>query len=352
MTASWKLFFAGALTVACLPGCAADASDENADDTGEELAVSTSLLDSCADPGAILADGIYYVTCTGGQFPIYASDSATSGFHKVGDIFSKNGIPAWSNGDHWAPEIHPVPGGYAAYFTATSKKTGKHAIGVAFSKTVTGPYVDRGSPLVENDGSSIDSTMFTDPATGKLYLIWKDERTRSVNGHDVQADVLRGQELAPNGLHLVGAPPPSADTRTIMSSSEPWEEGVVEGPTMVKRGSYYYLFYSGAYYCNDSYGIGVARADSPLGPFTKHKEPLPGANDGRILKSGDHWLGPGHNSVLRGSDGKWHTFFHAYRKGQGTPKCGQNLANDNNDRHLLSATIFFQGGWPHVATKL
>ncbi len=95
--------------------------------------------------------------------------------------------------------------------------------------------------------------------------------------------------------------------KTILSNTLSWEGALVEGQWMIQQGGYYYLFYSGNGYASTSYGVGVARATSPLGPFTK------GA---KILGSKGSWAGPatgqwsrglpapGSTSIMRGSQGR------------------------------------------------
>ena len=59
---------------------------------------------------------------------------------------------------------------------------------------------------------------------------------------------------------------------------------------MIKRGDYYYLFYSGGSFFDNTYAIGIARSLSLIGPYEKYPYP--------ILSSNDFWIGPGHCSVL------------------------------------------------------
>jgi beta-xylosidase len=331
-----------ALTVGCSGGDEDDDGDDGTGVASEELSTNASL-GTCADPGVLVDQGKYYVTCTGGGFPIYANDDAHSPFNKVGQVFTKDNTPKWATGDFWAPEIHHMGTGFVVYFSATNKANGKHAIGAAFSTSILGPYTDRGSPLVASTGSKIDVTVFTEGAAH--YLYWKAELTNESGG---QADIIRAQRLTADGLDLA----PGTEARTVLSSTEKWEAGVVEAPWVIRRGSWYYMFYAGAYYCNSSYGIGAARSKSPLGPFTKDKAPMKGPDDGKILGSGKRWVGPGHNAVVRGPDGILRTFFHAYKTSEGTPACGDNVPKDNNKRHLLAARVVFKDGWPQVQAGL
>ncbi len=231
-----------------------------------------------------------------------------------------------------------MKGGYVAYFSARSKATGKNVIGAAFAKNVTGPWVDSGKPLVSLDHSAIDVHLFTDPDSGRNFLFWKVELF--TNGKS--DDVIRGQEVGPDGVSFVGAAPPSGAATTVLRAGLGWEDGVVEAPYVIERGGFYYLFYSGSLYCNRQYAVGVARSKSPLGPYEKHGAP--------ILVSGTSWVGPGHNSVVH-AEGAWRIFFHAFHLTEGRPAC-RELPNDNDQRHLLSAQIGFADGWPKIGAKL
>ena len=75
-----------------------------------------------------------------------------------------------------------------------------------------------------------------------------------------------------------------------------------------------------------AYGIGVAVADHPFGPYEKRREPL--------LKSSREWWAPGHASVAEGADGRPQLFFHAFFPG----KCGYNAF-----RALLTVGLEFEG---------
>jgi arabinan endo-1,5-alpha-L-arabinosidase len=317
-----------------------DPDEEDADRIAESLTPTSSSYSHCADPGVLVHDGFYYVTCTGGGFPILRSKNPKGGFEKVGQIFAKDKGPKWADGDNWAPEIHRTPTGFVAYFTAKNRANGKLAIGAAFSADILGPYVDRGEPLVASTGSKIDSHVYTD-GDGDKVLYWKAELFDSKGR---QADVIRAQKLSHNGLNLIGD-----EAKTVLTATEGWEAGVVEAPYVMQRAGWYYMLYSGAYYCNASFGLGVARSRSPLGPFEKWN--APGSEDGRILKSGKHWSGPGHNAIVRGPDGILRTFFHGYLLSQGTPAC-RDTASDNNQRHLLTARVVFKDGWPRIAAAL
>jgi hypothetical protein len=76
-----------------------------------------------------------------------------------------------------------------------------------------------------------------------------------------------------------------------------------------------------------AYGIGVAVADHPLGPYKKQIDPL--------LQSTRSWWAPGHASVAPGLDEKPQLFFHAFFPGTG----GYNAF-----RALLTTPLSFAAG--------
>ena len=114
---------------------------------------------------------------------------------------------------------------------------------------------------------------------------------------------VRGQRLAADGRSLVG------EDRIVLTNDLDWEGHLIEGPFVTWQNGRYWLFYAGNDFSTPAYGVGVAVADHPLGPYTKQGEPL--------LKSTRQWTAPGHASVAPGPDGQPQLFFHAFHPGTG-----------------------------------
>lgn len=114
---------------------------------------------------------------------------------------------------------------------------------------------------------------------------------------------IRGQRLADDGRSLEG------EDTIVLCNDLDWEGHLIEGPFVTHQEGRYWLFYAGNDFSTPSYGIGVAVADHPLGPYTKQGEPL--------LRSTNEWTAPGHASVAPGLDGKPQLFFHAFHPGTG-----------------------------------
>ncbi|MEO7278274.1 MAG: glycoside hydrolase family 43 protein [Sphingomicrobium sp.] len=137
---------------------------------------------------------------------------------------------------------------------------------------------------------------------------------------------LRGQRLAADGRSLVG------ENRIVLTNDQEWEGHLIEGPFVTRQDKRYWLFYAGNDFSTPSYGIGVAVADHPLGPYVKQGQPL--------LGSTPEWTAPGHASVAPGVNGKPQLFFHAFHAGTG----GYNAF-----RALLTVGLKFDRGRVELA---
>ena len=114
---------------------------------------------------------------------------------------------------------------------------------------------------------------------------------------------IRAQRVADDGRSCFG------DDKIVLCNDLDWEGHLIEGPFVTRQQGRYWLFYAGNDFSTPAYGIGVAVADHPLGPYTKRGEPL--------LRSTREWLAPGHASVAPGLDGQPQLFFHAFHPGSG-----------------------------------
>ena len=83
-----------------------------------------------------------------------------------------------------------------------------------------------------------------------------------------------------------------------------WVDGgtLIEGPEVIKHGGFYYLFFAGGKYCQDSYGEGVARSSSLTGPYTKMQSPLLATTLVGSGIGGQKIVGPGHASFVQDAE--------------------------------------------------
>jgi beta-xylosidase len=299
------------------------------------------------DPFVLLHGGRFYAYSTneGANVPVatstdlvhwaFAADPASG---KRIDALPKLG--AWAKeGFTWAPEVLALGGKYLLYYTASDRRKDMQCIGVAVASQPLGPFVDNSpEPLVCQTaiGGSIDANPFRD-ADGKLYLYYKNDGNRIG-----QRTAIWGQPLAPDGLAVLGQPV------ELIHDDKPWEQRLVEAPTMVRSPAGYQLFFSAAFFgWNDDqrlspYGMGYATCSGPLGPCTKSPE-NPILHSYKDRQAGC-LSGPGHQSIFQVGARSFMSF-HAW---EATPGCRRG----DNRRFLYVAPIFWKDGKPQIAPSL
>jgi beta-xylosidase len=246
------------------------------------------------DPSIIRVGRDYWATATTSHwaplFPILHSRDLVN-WTVVGAAMQKR--PDWSDGNYWAPEIAYYSGRYYIYYTG-HKKGGSLCVAVMTATNPRGPYTDHG-PLVCQDAGSIDAMAVTDE-NGRRYLVWKEDG----NSRN-QPTPIWAQPLSSDGTRLVG------ERRELIRNTAAWESNLVEGPFILRRGGYFYMFYSGNACCGRgcNYAMGVARSRQLLGPWEKNP-----ANP--ILKGNDDWKCPGHGSIVVDARGRDFLLYHAY----------------------------------------
>ena len=206
-----------------------------------------------ADPNVVLFDDTFYIYPTTDGFDSWNATSFS--------VFSSTNLVKWTNrgvilniptdltwakGKGWAPGIARVGDTYYFYFSADTQ------IGVATAKSPTGPFKDAlGRPLMttaQYSPQSIDPYAFIDD-DGTPYLYFG-----SGSGG------LRVVKLNPDMISMAGTP-------TNISPSG--ASGTLEGSAVFKRKGTYYLQWSEGDTRNASYRMAYARAQSPLGPFSR-----------------------------------------------------------------------------------
>lgn len=273
------------------------------------------------DPSVITVNGEYWATATSSEwaphFPILHSKDLVN-WEVKGHVFAA--MPGWAKGNFWAPEIATHNGKFFVYYTAR-RHDGRLAVAVATADHPAGPYTDHGD-LVAQEPGSIDAMAFTD-AKGARWMVWKEDG----NSKKIPT-IIWLQRLRDDGLALVG------ERREIMRNDAGWEDAVVEGPFVLRRGEWYYLFYAGNACCGRgcNYAVGVARAKDPLGPWKKCP-----ANP--IMTQNEAWRCPGHGSLVIDPDGRTWFLYHAYAS-KGFVATGREM--------LLDEVVFGADGWPSI----
>ena len=270
-----------------------------------------------ADPFALkAADGAYYAYGTGPvgddgrPFPILKSTNLVQ-WESLGGALEP--LPSDVPMNYWAPEVAEKNGRYYLYYSASPTTSDEHhRIRVAVADHPAGPFHDASREVIPQLGFTIDASPFRDPKTGRWYLFFAT---------DYEADAPFGTGLSVVGLcddmmSINTEPTPvvraSADwqiyERNRNYKGKVWEAWhCVEGPSVVYHdGKYYCLYSAGAWY-GESYGVGYAVADNPLGPwrddFARNGPTVIKGIPGKVV-------GPGHNSTVLGPDGR--TLFMVY----------------------------------------
>jgi len=205
----------------------------------------------------------------------------------------------------WAPDVRRVGARYVMYYDALAKPTvyldtnaqglGAQAqcIGTATSASPGGPFVPSPDALVcqlDHHGS-IDPRSVVD-GSGDLWLVWKSDDNADFEVAISPETHIFSQRLASDGLGLLGA------RSELLHADQSWQHGIVEAPQLVNAGGEWWLFYSGGWFNQPYYAVGVARCAGPTGPCTDL-----GRNP--ILSSNTQGQGPGEESLVRTADGTW-----------------------------------------------
>jgi beta-xylosidase len=286
------------------------------------------------DPSLIRVGEDYWATTTTGgwapHFTLLHSRDLVN-WRVAGYVFQQR--PVWARDDFWAPEITEDRGRFFVFYAARRddgpRKRGTLCVAVATASAPEGPYTDRG-PLVcqipERDNvGSIDPDFVRDEK-GEPYLVWK------ADGNDAEPDQptsIFAQRLSEDGTKLLGK------RKEILRNGAPWERSVTEGSFLLRRGDWFYHFYSGNACCGRAcnYALGVARARKLFGPWEKNPH-------NPILAANRDWQCPGHGSIVETPDGRDFLLYHSYRQRRDTFNVGRES--------VLDEVKWGADGWPTI----
>jgi beta-xylosidase len=266
-----------------------------------------------ADPFPLVeASGLY----------IYATNTTTANIPVMqiptGDIFNGDylgdalpDLPAWTvKGFQWAPAVWARPDGtfvmyYATPAPASDGLPRRQCISRAVADAPAGPFTDDSTaPFIcpTAQGGAIDPSIFVQGATP--YLLWKADGDCCG-----LPTTIYSQPLSADGLDTAG---PAV---AMITDTQPWENHIVEGPSMVRVGSTYELFYSANDWNTSSYAVGIALCSSVQGPCHK---PL----DHAWMTSAQHYSGPGGEEFFSYAGDVW-MVHHGFLPGQAGKPNGQ-----------------------------
>jgi arabinan endo-1,5-alpha-L-arabinosidase len=262
-----------------------------------------------ADPFVLKTSGGYWAYGTGPgidgrEIPVLFSTDLVSWESKSAALIPPDELVG---GTFWAPEVAEKDGTFYLYYSAGPKgNDADQRLRVARSKNPAGPFTDSGKLLMPDGGFSIDASPFMDPRDRKWYLFFATDYTDQEPYGTGLAVVPLGDDL----MHVTAGPSlvvrASCDwqiyERNRDYKGKIWKAwNCVEGPFVVYHEDRYFCFYSGGAWHTENYGLGFAVADHPLGPWRDEF-----AVRGPTVLKGipEKVIGPGHNSVVLGPDGK------------------------------------------------
>ncbi len=239
------------------------------------------------------------------DYHILSMDEITGKVTDHGVALDIKDVP-WAGRQMWAPDAAFEKGTYYLYFPVKDK-TDIFRIGVATSKSPTGPFKAEPTPI--KGSYSIDPSVFKD-TDGSYYMyfggIWGGQLQRwNHNQYDANASLRKPNEEAilprvaklstdmksfaeeVRDLQIL-----DANGKTFLESNN--DKRFFEAAWMHKyKGKYYFSYSTG-----DTHNINYAIGDKPYGPFTYK---------GVVLKPVEGWTN--HHSIVE-VKGKWYLFYH------------------------------------------
>jgi hypothetical protein len=215
----------------------------------------------------------------------------------------------WASKQTWAPDAAYKNGTYYLYMPARDKQ-GVFRIGVATSKSPTGPFKAEPAPI--KGSFSIDPAVFTD-TDGQSYMyfggIWGGQLQRWTSGRfdpnagdtDLKQDdkPALSPKMARLSADMKQFAEPPRDVVITDEAGKPVLGGdhdrrFFEASWVFKRGGKYYFTYS----TGDTHFLNYAIGSTPYGPFRY---------TGHILSPVQGWTS--HHSIVE-FKGKWWLFYH------------------------------------------
>jgi beta-xylosidase len=282
------------------------------------------------DPHLLLVGRTYYAYSTqvgDTNVPVMRSSDLTR-WSRRSEALPK--LPDWASpGSTWAPTVLAQRSTYVLYYTARQRSSGRQCVSIATGDAPDGPFRDTSSgPLVcqRSLGGSIDPSVFTDPS-GTTVLLWKSD-----DNAEGRKTSLWARPLTADGVSFARSSVPVR----LLTQTARWQAPAIEGPSMVRSGDTYYLFYGAGGWDSSRSAIGYATCHSPLGPCTDRSTSGPWL-DGD--PDGDAPVGPQGPSVFVDRSGRTRLGFAAWNGRVGYPR---------GVRSLWTAPLSFDGGVPRV----
>lgn len=296
------------------------------------------------DPTAIfnVEDGYYYCYATGWNSPFIRSKDLCNWENTDIRPFTEETVSQLKGlGEScWAPQFAKIGDTYMLYLTIRSSCPDSRIVATA-SKSLLGPYEFKGvvtDGLVTGIKDTIDPFVFTDEATGKVWLVFG-----SVGRiHQVELNA-EGTALAEGSQyrHIAGEDVDNDSSRL----------SVFEGSYVYHHDGWWYLFCSAGRYNDYSYAIVTGRSREVEGPYlTRDGKPMTEGNGTVVLSTSpyDHFYGPGHDGeIFTGKGGRTYMIYHVHVG---------DFRNDKDKGYIprpmnLQRVYWDKDGWPYMKNE-
>ena len=256
---------------------------------------------SFPDPFVLRYGGEYYAYATGsdedGIFRILMSDNLVN-WRDAGHAIALPQAPAMH---YWAPEVIYAEGKFYLYYSVGNEILME--LRVAVSESATGPFMDAGVKLTEQD-FAIDPHVFIDHRGTRWMFYATDFLAHTHIGTGTVIDRMV------NWFKLEGKPRPVTRAKFDWQIYDPArkEKGgvrwhTVEGPAVIGRKGVYFEMFSGGNWKEPTYGVSFAVTDD-LNTRDEWIQSADGTNVLPIIRTSSEVVGPGHNSIVRGPNGR------------------------------------------------
>jgi arabinan endo-1,5-alpha-L-arabinosidase len=327
-----RLLYLGFLMLCC--SCSSMQHSAHKEKLSAKLPVNPVYDHDFPDPTVIYAEGKYYAYGTNSAVKDkFINVQVISSVDLQNWKFEGDALPVkpnWGSKDFWAPHVFydAALKKYVLFYSAQSVQDGLgKCLGVAYADLPTGPFIDKGEPLLYGKTfEAIDPMAFIDPRTGKKLLYWGSafEPIQVREMMDDWSDFKPGSEA----------------TALIWPSLQLPYSRLIEGAWLDFHEGKYYLYYSGDNCCGDkaNYATLVARSDHAMGPFELYQGNFSTVADHAILSKDSVWLAPGHNSIFKDKSGKKWVAYHAIKRVSG--------ATGYRGRVMCISPLRYKKGWP------
>ncbi len=299
---------------------------------------------SVHDPVMAKEGQSYYLYSTGPGITFYSSPDMVN-WKPEGRVFG--GEPSWAKraaptfNDHiWAPDIYVHKGKYYLYYSVSGFGKNTSGIGVTTNTTLNPrapgyKWVDQGMVLQSIPGrdnwNAIDPNIIDD-ADGHAWMsfgsFWSGIKL-------VKLDASRTRLAEPQQWHTI-----AQRARPASTPDEQAGPAEIEGPHILKKGDFYYLFVSWGLCCkkaDSTYHVVVGRSKSVTGPYLDRDGKDMKLGGGSLVIAGNaRWKGVGHNSAYT-IGGRDLMVLHAYE-----------TADDYLQKLKILDIAWDKDGWPAV----